>query len=70
MALFASGKSFTEIAEERGNSTVTIRNTLYRIQDKLGIGTKQELPKQEAAGNPGEGRRRGAALIKSARPHS
>ena len=22
---------------------MTIRNTLYRIQDKLGIGTKQEL---------------------------
>ena len=27
----------------RGNSTVTVRNNIYRIQDKLGIGTKQEL---------------------------
>ena len=43
LTLFASGKSYIEIAESRGNSTVTIRNTLYRIQDKLGIGTKQEL---------------------------
>ncbi len=33
----------TEIAEARGNSTVTVRNTLYRIRDKLGIRTKQEL---------------------------
>jgi DNA-binding NarL/FixJ family response regulator len=43
LALFASGRSYVEIAEERGISTVTVRNTLYRIQDKLGIGTKQEL---------------------------
>ncbi len=43
LALFASGRSYTEIAKARGNSTVTVRNTLYRIQDRLGIGTKQEL---------------------------
>ena len=43
LTLFASGKSYTEIANVRGNSTVTVRNTLYRIQDKLGIRTKQEL---------------------------
>ena len=43
LTLFASGKSYTEIAESRGNSTVTVRNTLYRIQDKLGVKTKQEL---------------------------
>ncbi len=41
--LFASGKSYSQIAEMRGNSTVTVRNTLYRIQDKLGVKTKQEL---------------------------
>ncbi len=40
---FAGGKSYTEIAKQRGNSVVTVRNTLYRIQDKLGIQTKQEL---------------------------
>ena len=43
LTLFASGKSYTETAQVRGNSTVTVRNTLYRIQDKLGIRTKQEL---------------------------
>ena len=43
LVLFASGRSYVEIAQDRGNSTVTVRNTLYRIQDKLGIRTKQEL---------------------------
>ena len=43
LALFASGRSYAQIAEARGNSAVTVRNTLYRIQDKLGIKTKQEL---------------------------
>ena len=43
LTLFASGRSYSQIAEARGNSVVTIRNTLYRIQDKLSIGTKQEL---------------------------
>ena len=43
LALFATGRSYTEIAKARGKSSVTIRNTLYRIQDKLGIKSKQEL---------------------------
>ena len=43
LTLFASGRSYTQIAAARGNSTVTIRNTIYRMQDKLGIRTKQEL---------------------------
>ena len=43
LTLFASGRSYVEIAQARGNSTVTVRNTIYRIQDKLGIKTKQEL---------------------------
>ena len=43
LTLFAGGRSYTQTAEARGNSTVTVRNTLYRIQDKLGIKTKQEL---------------------------
>ena len=43
LALFASGRSYAQIAEARGNSTVTVRNTLYRVQDKLGVKTKQEL---------------------------
>ena len=43
LTLFASGRSYAEIAEVRGISTVTVRNTLYRIQDKLGVKSKQEL---------------------------
>ena len=43
LMLFASGRSYTEIAEARGNSTVTVRNTIYRIQEKLGVKNKQEL---------------------------
>ena len=43
LTLFASGTSYAQIAEARGNSTVTVRNALYRIQDKLGVKTKQEL---------------------------
>ena len=43
LTLFASGRSNAEIAEARGVSVVTVRNTLYRIQDKLGIDTKQGL---------------------------
>ena len=43
LTLFARGGSYVQIAQARGNSTVTVRNTIYRIQDKLGIKTKQEL---------------------------
>ena len=43
LRLFAGGKSYAEIAELRGNKSVTVRNTLYRIQGKLRIETKQEL---------------------------
>ncbi len=43
LVLFASGRSYVDIAQDRGNSVVTVRNTLYRLQNKLGIGAKQEL---------------------------
>ena len=43
LALFASGMSYARIAEARGNSTPTVRNTLYRIQGKLRVKTKPEL---------------------------
>ncbi len=43
LTLFSTGKSYAQIAELRGNSPVTIRNTIYRIQDKLGLRTKQEI---------------------------
>ena len=41
--MFASGTSYTEIAKARGNSAVTVRNTIYRIQEKVGVESKQEL---------------------------
>ena len=43
LRLFAGGKPYAQIAEARGNKTVTVRNTLYRIQGKLRIETKQKL---------------------------
>lgn len=42
LALFARGKSYAQIAATRGNSPLTIRNSVYRIQEKLGM-TKQEI---------------------------
>ena len=41
--LFAGGKSYAQIAETRGNKTTSVRNAIYRIQDKLGVDTKQEM---------------------------
>ena len=41
--LFASGRSYAQIAETRGNKVVTVRNSIYRIQNKLGVDTKQEM---------------------------
>ena len=43
LTLFARGMPYTEIAQVRGNTPLTVRNTIYRIQDKLGVETKQEL---------------------------
>ncbi len=40
---FAKGMSYSAIAESRGNKPVTIRNTIYGIQNKLGFGSKQEI---------------------------
>ena len=43
LTLFAQGQSYAKIAEVRGNQSLTIRNAIYGIQNKLGIETKQEL---------------------------
>ena len=43
LTLFAQGLSYAQVAHARGNQPVTVRNAIYGIQDKLGIGTKQEL---------------------------
>ena len=43
LASFCLGMSYAAIAEARGVKPVTIRNALYGIQSKLGLGTKQEI---------------------------
>ena len=43
LRMFVQGKSYAEIAEVRGNNPMTIRNAVYSIQRKLGVGTRQEL---------------------------
>ena len=43
LTLFAQGLSYAKIAQALGNQPLTIRNAVYRIQDKLGIETKQGL---------------------------
>ena len=40
---FARGGSYARIAEEREVNVVTVRNAIYGVQRKLGIGTMQEL---------------------------
>ncbi|MDE2838291.1 MAG: response regulator transcription factor [Chloroflexota bacterium] len=43
VALFAMGRSYAQMAEALGVSSVTARNALYRVQDKLGLQSKQEI---------------------------
>ena len=43
LAQFATGKSYAGIAEALGVSMTTVRNAVYRIQDKLGVQSKQEI---------------------------
>ena len=43
LTLLANGRSYTEIGEARGISPVIVRNTLYRIQEILGVKNKQEF---------------------------
>ena len=40
---FARGRSYREIAEEREVRPVTVRNCIYGIRSKLGLGSMQEL---------------------------
>ncbi len=43
LAMFARGSTYADIAETQGNSPSTVRNTIYRIQDKLGTGSRHGL---------------------------
>lgn len=43
LTLFCSGMSYKQIAEARGVGMTTVRNAIYQIQNKLGVGSKQEI---------------------------
>ena len=44
LRMFARGMSYAEIAETRGNKNpMTVRNAVYAIRRKLGVGTRQEM---------------------------
>ena len=43
LASFSQGMSYNAIAEAREVKPVTIRNAIYTIQVKLGLGTKKEI---------------------------
>lgn len=44
LRMFAQGMSYAEIAEARGNrNPMTVRNAVYNIRRKLGLGSKQEM---------------------------
>lgn len=43
LTLFAQGNTYAQVAEVIGNSPITVRNTIYRIEQKLGVTTKQEI---------------------------
>ena len=43
LTMFASGRSYAQIAEPSGTKTVGVRNAVYRIQDKVEVHSKQEL---------------------------
>ena len=40
---FARGKTYARIAEVLGVGAVTIKSAIYRVQDKLGVESKQEI---------------------------
>ena len=43
LAMFARGSTYADIATTQGKSPSTVRNTIHRIQDKLGAGSRQGL---------------------------
>ena len=43
LTLYAQGLSYADIAECLGNRPLTVRNTLYRVQNRLGTKSKQAL---------------------------
>ena len=54
---FCRGLSYTEIATADGVSRSNVRNTIYRIHDKTGVGSNQEMVGLGGAVRPAGGRR-------------
>ena len=43
LKMFAEGRSYAEIGAARGNNPLSVRNAVYAIQRKLGVGSRQEM---------------------------
>ena len=43
LALYARGMTYAEIAQAKGIRPLTVRNSIYGIQNKLKVKSKQEL---------------------------
>ena len=43
LKMFAQGMTYAEIGEARGNNPMSVRNAVYAIQKKLGVGSRQEM---------------------------
>ena len=43
LKMFAQGMSYAEIGEARGNNPMSVRNPVYAIQRKIGVGSRQEM---------------------------
>ena len=43
LKMFAQGMSYVQIGEARGNNPMSVRNAVYAIQKKLGVGSRQEM---------------------------
>ena len=43
LKMFAEGRSYAETGEARSNNLLSVRNAVYAIQRKLGVGSRQEM---------------------------
>ena len=43
LKMFAQGMSYAQIGEARGNNPMSVRNAIYAIQRKIGVGSRQEM---------------------------
>ena len=43
LRMFARGMTYAEIGEVRGNNPMSVRNALYAMQKKIGVGSRQEI---------------------------